>query len=206
MITAIYGGTFNPPHRGHESVARLLNETVRPDRILIVPAAIPPLKQVAANSPPPEERMELCHLAFDIVPGAEVSDIELRREGTSYTVDTLEELRTLYPDDAFLFVVGSDQLLNFRRWRRYDDILKMAKLVVFSREEGDHATLLEEADALRRDCGADVAVIDNEPLVISSDEVRRAVRGELPRETAMRYLNPAVYDAVRRNGFYLPEK
>ncbi len=202
MITAIYGGTFNPPHRGHESVARLLNETVRPDRILIVPASIPPLKQVAANSPSPEDRMELCRLAFGLVPGAEVSDIEIRREGTSYTVDTLEALRASFPDDTFLFVVGSDQLLNFRKWRRYEDILKMAELVVFSRETGDHLRLEAEAEALRRDVGASIRVIDNEPLVISSDEVRRAIAGELPREVATSFLNPAVLEFVRRGGFY----
>ena len=118
MKTAVYGGTFNPPHRGHESVARLLNGTVRPDRILIIPAAIPPLKSVAANSPSAGERMKLCHLAFDNIPGCEVSDIEIAREGTSYTVDTLEELRRLMPDDELFLVVGSDQLLAFRKWRR----------------------------------------------------------------------------------------
>ena len=202
MKTAVYGGTFNPPHRGHESVARLLNGTVRPDRILIIPAAIPPLKSVAANSPSAGERMKLCHLAFDNIPGCEVSDIEIAREGTSYTVDTLEELRRLMPDDELFLVVGSDQLLAFRKWRRYEDILRLATLVVFSREEGDHEMLEAAAEDLRRDCGADVTVIDNRPLVISSDEVRRAVRGELPEEIAKTYLNPAVLEFVRRGGFY----
>ncbi len=202
MKTAIYGGTFNPPHRGHERVARLLNETVRPDRILIVPAAIPPLKQVAANSPSPEERMALCHLAFDNVPGAEVSEIEIAREGTSYTVDTLEALRAEYPRDEFYLTVGSDQLLAFRKWRRYEDILRLAALVVFSRERDDRETLENEAEALRRECGVDVRVIGAEPLVISSDEVRRAIRGELPAEIAVTYVNPAVLEFVRRGGFY----
>ena len=202
MRTAIYGGTFNPPHRGHERVARLLNETVRPDRILIIPAAIPPLKQVAANSPSPETRMELCHLAFDNVPGAEISAIEIGRDGTSFTVDTLEALRALYPDDSFLLTVGSDQLLQFRKWRRFEDILRMVELVVFSREEGDRPVLEREAESLRREYGASVFVAGSEPLVISSDEIRRAVRGELPAETVNRYLNPAVRDAIRRGGYY----
>jgi len=202
MITAIYGGSFNPPHKGHQSVVRLLNETVRPDRILIIPAFMAPLKTLADNSPTPAERMELCHLAFDHIPGTEVSDIEITRAGTSYTIDTLETLAKLYPDDSFLLTVGTDQLLAFRNWRRFKDILAMAELAVFSRRKGDGEALRRAAEELTASYGARIRLIGNEPVVISSDEIRRAIRGQIPRTIAGRYLDPAIRDYVWRNGFY----
>ena len=113
MKIVIYGGSFNPPHCGHVEAAYAVSECLRPDKMLIIPASIPPHKELAGGSPDAAERLELTKLAFDGVPNAEVTDIELMREGKSYSADTLEELMKLYPGAEFTFVMGSDMLFSF---------------------------------------------------------------------------------------------
>ena len=93
MRLLIYGGSFNPPHRGHVDALRTAAEHLRPDEILVIPAGIPPHKTLSEDSPSPEQRLRLCQLAFREIPGVQISDLELRREGKSYTVDTLREIR-----------------------------------------------------------------------------------------------------------------
>ena len=83
MRIAIYGGSFNPPHVGHVEAARSVYAELKPDRFLIIPTNIPPHKELEENSPSPEERLEYCRLAFGEIPGAEISDMEIRREGRS---------------------------------------------------------------------------------------------------------------------------
>ena len=113
MRIAIFGGSFNPPHLGHLAAARAVLEELSPDKLIIVPANIPPHKAMEEGSPGAEERLTLCRLNFASLPDTEVSDIELRREGKSYSADTLDELMTLYPGAEFTFVLGTDMLLTF---------------------------------------------------------------------------------------------
>ena len=93
MKIAIYGGSFNPPHLGHVEAARTVASALAPDRLLIVPASVPPHKELADGSPTAQQRLELCRLAFADIPGAEISEMELRREGKSYSYDTVRLLR-----------------------------------------------------------------------------------------------------------------
>ena len=95
MRIAIYGGSCNPPHCGHVEAAYAVSERLKPDKMLIIPASIPPHKELAGGSPDPAERLELTKLAFADIPNAEVSDIEILREGKSYSADTLEQLLSL---------------------------------------------------------------------------------------------------------------
>ena len=97
MRIAIYGGSFNPPHRGHVEAARSVQQALKPDRLLIIPTNIPPHKQMEADSPRPSERLAFCRLAFGDIPGAEISDLEIRRKGKSYTYDTVTLLKKQNP-------------------------------------------------------------------------------------------------------------
>ena len=93
MRIAFYGGSFNPPHEGHVRCAQAAADFLLPDLFLIVPDYLPPHKQLAENSPPPEARLEMCRIAFRSITAACVSDLELQRVGRSYTSDTMKELR-----------------------------------------------------------------------------------------------------------------
>ena len=177
MRTAIYGGSFNPPHLGHESAVITVSSELSPDRILIMPDCLAPHKAMAENTPSPEHRLEMCRLAFGDIPGTEISDLEIRRGGRSYTVETLEQLTALYPGDEFFLVIGLDMLTSFTTgWYRFEDILKMCTLTVISREADDLEELEMNAEKLRVMYGGRVIILKNhKPVLLSSSEVRQAI-------------------------------
>lgn len=109
----IYGGTFNPPHRGHMQAARQAVELLNLDKLLLIPDRCPPHKTMPEGTPSAWERLELVRLAAQAIGKAEASDLELLREGRSYTADTMTLLRQAYPEDELFFLMGTDMLLAF---------------------------------------------------------------------------------------------
>lgn len=201
MKTAIYGGTFNPPHRGHVSAAATVYEKLRPDRFLIIPANIPPHKDLAPGSPSPEQRMELCRLAFQDIPGVELSDLEFRREGKSYSADTVSLLRQMYPEDELYLVMGSDMFLSFCQWYKFQYLLDNCILTVLSREEDDWLELENFKGELEEKYSARVLLLSHEPLPMSSEDVRAHLRLGLGSEM----LPDAVYSEIIRRRYYEAE-
>lgn len=126
----VLGGTFDPIHVGHRIVAQDVVEALELDRMLVVPSARPPHRDAALG---PERRLRITREAFRDDPRMEVSDMELRRSGPSYTVDTLEELRESRSPSALYCVIGADQLAEFASWRRPGRIVELAELVVMNR-------------------------------------------------------------------------
>ena len=139
MKIVIYGGSFNPPHCGHVEAAMTISEQLKPDKLLIIPANIPPHKELAEGSPDAHERLLLTQLAFSDMPNVEVSDIELHREGKSYTASTVELLMQQYPDAELYLAMGTDMLLSFEEWYRFRFLLETLTLAVFVRSEGECA-------------------------------------------------------------------
>ena len=176
MRIAVYGGSFNPPHLGHMEAALSVYRELAPDIFLIIPDNIPPHKDMDAGSPTAEQRRELCALAFRDVPGALISDIELRREGKSYSADTIAALREKYPLDELLLVMGSDMLLSFEEWYRYEYLLGECVLTVLSREDDDEEALRGCAERFGREYGARVLLLPHAPLPMSSSDIRRRLR------------------------------
>ena len=200
MRTAIYGGSFNPPHLGHISAVNTVVSELAPDRILIMPDCLAPHKAMADNTPSPVHRLEMCRLAFGDIPGTEISDLEMLRGGKSYTVDTLEQLIVLYPEDEFYLVIGSDMLTSFTTgWYRFEDILKMCTLTVISREMDDLEDLEIHAEKLRELYDGKVIILRNHrPVLLSSSEVRKAMQdGNVDGK-----LNAAVWEYIKENGLY----
>ena len=198
MRIAIYGGSFNPPHIGHAEAARAACEALEPDKFLIIPTSTPPHKQLEKNSPGPEQRLEFCRLAFADIPGAEVSDIEIRREGKSYTADTVDALRAEYPGAEICIVMGTDMFLSIRTWYRWQFLLESCTLAVLSREDFDRHEIESFKAELEAENGAHVIVIPHTPLPMSSTEIREKLRLGLGAED----LSQAVYGCIVRNGFY----
>lgn len=172
MRIVVYGGSFNPPHPAHVRAAHLAYETLRPDKMLIIPAADPPHKQLAEGSPAPLERLELTRIAFRDFPEAEVSDMEISRGGASYTADTLAELAAQYPGTELFFVIGTDMLTSFERWHNFRDILALSALAVLPRGEGDMPEIERFSQRFEKLYGARVRVIDAAPLPMSSSKMR----------------------------------
>ena len=196
MRIAVFGGTFNPPHLGHMAAAEACIEALSLDRLILMPTRVPPHKDLPAGSATPEQRLEMCRIAAVQIPRCEVSDLELRREGLSYTADTVEELAAHYPGDTLWLVMGTDMLLSFDRWREPERILRYARLAVAARDENDRARIAEKAALLRETMGARIDVVENAALPVSSTQVRE--------DLALTMVHPAVAGYIRANGLYLP--
>ena len=198
MKTAIYGGSFNPPHLGHVKAAATVWEKLEPDRFLIIPTNIPPHKDIAEGSPSPEQRMELCRLAFQDIPGVELSDMEIKREGRSYSADTVSILREKYPEDELYLVIDSDMFLSFCQWYKFQYLLENCVLTVLSREEDDRRELEEFKAEMEEKYSARVLLLSHEPLPMSSEDVRDRLRLGLGSDM----LPDAVYAEIIRKRYY----
>lgn len=132
MKTGIFGGTFNPIHFAHLRIAEEIRDTFRLERVIFVPAATPPHKPLAENLSF-ESRMAMVRMAVKGNPFFSVSDIEGKREGKSYSIDTLHQFRELYPKDEFYFIMGGDSFAEFSSWKQYTAIFSCCNIVAITR-------------------------------------------------------------------------
>ncbi len=194
----IYGGTFNPPHMGHLQAARYAIEALRLDKLLMIPTNISPHKAMAEDSPSPESRLEMVRLCLQDVPGAQACDLELCREGPSYTWQTVIQLRQEYPDAELYLLMGTDMFLSFESWREPQRITEEATLAVFYRGEKNEVADIEAQKTKMEQAGVRVTLVENPVLDISSTQLRRM----LMLQCASEFLHPSVESYIRVNGFY----
>ncbi len=181
----VFGGTFNPIHNGHIKIAEEIKKSAGLDKVLFVPTNRPPHKEVK-DGVGAECRMEMCRaVCEELGDGFEACDIEVRRGKTSYTVDTLSELKERYPKDELYLIIGSDMLTAFTKWREWEKILKLAAICAAGRTAGDN---LESAADILRSAGGKVLLFDVSPIEISSTEIRKkASRGiDIKRDVPQR--------------------
>ena len=194
----IYGGTFNPPHIGHIQAAQQALTALNLDRILLIPDRIAPHKEIPQGSPTPQQRMDMLRLAVKNRPGLEVSDIELRADGVSYTFRTVEQLKAEHPDAQLVLLMGTDMFLSFHTWKHPERILENASLGVFCRgEKGERAAILEKKTEMEA-AGAVVELVNNDVISISSTQMRRL----LAFRCAASFLPEGVLDYIRENRLY----
>ena len=203
MRIGIYGGTFDPIHRGHMAAAQTAAAMLKLDKLLLIPAGIPPHKVLPDGSASSEHRLAMTTIAADRlgldIP-VEVLDLELKREGKSYTSDTLRTLRDRYPGDELWLLMGTDMFLSLQTWHEPEVILSLAKVCAFGRTEKDGEELFAPQRAyLAERYGADMVTITLPGLVeISSTQLRaRLSAGERPEE-----LDESVYGYILLNGLY----
>ena len=206
MKTLLYGGSFDPPHNGHLNNLRAAAACVRPDRVVVMPAGLSPFKQHTAA--PAALRLEMCGCFRQLAQGEEAVTPQL--EGSSweiaqaeagrrnYTVLTVEMLAAQDPEGKLYLAVGSDMLLSFEGWHRWQDILRLARVVVTSRDIGDAPALHAKAKLLDPS-GGRILFAPVQALPMSSSQLRtRLANGEeceaeLPEE---------VRSVIRREGLY----
>ena len=200
MRIGVYGGTFNPIHRGHLTAARAAADALGLEKVLLIPDNLPPHKALPVGSATGEDRLEMCRLTAGEVPGMEVLDLELRRSGPSYTSDTLAELHAQYPDDELWLLVGSDMFLSLQEWHEPERILSLAGIAAFHRTRGDETERFAQQKAnLEQIYGARVALLENPDVVeISSTELRV----QLAQGRGRSFLTEAVCGYVLRRGLY----
>lgn len=203
MKIGIYGGTFNPPHLGHLAAARTAIDALKLDKLLLMPAAIPPHKVLPADSPSSEHRLAMVEKMADAMelPGVvEVSNLEMDREGKSYTSETLEAIHQQYPKAELWLLMGTDMFLTLHLWHDPRTITRLAGICAFGRTEQDgEAVFAPQREYLTKNFGAKVVTITLPGLVdISSTQLREL----LVREKGSEYLLPAVYGYILMHRLY----
>ena len=194
----IYGGTFNPPHIGHIGAAKQAVSALGLDRLLLIPDRIAPHKVMPEGSASPEQRLQMLRLAVADCPQIQVSDIELRREGPSYTYVTVEQLREAYPDAKLYLLMGTDMFLSFRSWRNPERILQNVSLAVFYRGEKGEKSAIQALKAEMEREGHEISLVKNDITPISSTQLRRL----LAFRCADAFLPDGVGDYIRQQGLY----
>jgi nicotinate-nucleotide adenylyltransferase len=195
----ILGGTFNPPHLAHLVCAQEAHRELALDRVLLIPASIPPHKPVE-QEPGAEHRLQMCRLAVGDDERFQVSDVELRREGPSYTVDTLAVLSSQAPTDELVLILGGDIAAGLPEWNSPERVLELATVAI-ARRRGTTRGAIEQA--LGRLRGGDRAQFFAMPRIgISSTMLRRRIAAGQP----IRYFVPDQVEAyIQRHGLYSPD-
>ncbi len=213
----ILGGTFDPVHLGHTLPAKVVAEYLSLDKILLIPASIPPHKATPNISA--KQRVEMVQLACDAEPILHCDNRELNRDGHSYTVDTLQELSQAYPNSRFYFIIGLDSLLTFTTWYKYQEILSLCHLVVNTRPNYQLNTLdeitqtlldkheVKDIASLKSSVSGGILLLSHSlPNVanhlninISSSEIRQRLSNE---KGCKKLLNPNVLAFINKNKLY----
>ena len=204
MKIGVYGGTFNPPHLGHLTAARAVFELLKLDKLLLVPAGLPPHKERPAGSPTAEQRLEMTRLAGEQIglgDQVEVLDLELRRQGKSYTSDTLAQIKALYPEAELWLLMGTDMFLTLQTWHAPEEIFALAGIAAFGRTEADTEELfsVQREYLYRTYPNARIFTLTIPGVVdVSSTELRE----QLAADRGANLLPPAVYGYILREGLY----
>ena len=189
-------------HNGHVAAAKAFMEQMWLDVLYVIPAGIPPHKQMEGDANA-WQRLKMCELAFEGMEGVLISDLEVRREGKSYTVDTL---RALYrPEDRLFLLMGTDMLLTLGQWREVEEIFRLCYPVYMRREQGDpilDGMIVSKIAEYQQKYGKVVRRITGDAVLLSSTDVRRAVSAG----RSIAHMVPrAVEKYIREQGLYKNE-
>lgn len=170
MRIAIYGGSFNPMHIGHEKIVDYVLNNLNMDKIIIIPVGIPSHRE--NNLEQSDTRLKICKEIFKGNKKIEISDIEIKSEGKSYTYDTLLKLMDLYGENnEFFEIIGEDSLKSLKTWKNYEELLKICKFIVFRRKDDKNIQIDEEFLNNKN-----IIILENEYYDISSTEIRNMVK------------------------------
>ncbi|MCX7798990.1 MAG: nicotinate-nucleotide adenylyltransferase [Fimbriimonadales bacterium] len=194
MKTGILGGTFDPPHMGHVSLAEAAMEHLGLEEVLFVPANRSPFKRHRQQSPA-RQRLEMLELLLSDRPQFAVCDIEVQRGGVSYTIETLTDLSFARPSDYWL-LMGSDSLQSLRQWKNPEKIVRIARLGVALRDFHSQEELLA---LLPKEIAEKVDFLPMKPVAISSTELReRAAKGH----SLLPWVTPELQRYIQENRLY----
>ena len=197
---ALFGGSFNPVHNGHVNLVKETAEKNGIDRVYVIPTFISPFKKDSVGFVADgKDRLEMCRLAFSKLPYVTVSGWELSQSEVSYSVNTVEHFRKEFPEDELFFIMGSDMLLSFDKWHKWQDILKMCTVIAASRKDGgsDIERLREKAAQLSR--FGKVIVTEISAFGLSSSEIREKIIKNCDLSC---YMDKNVVEYIEENRIY----
>lgn len=196
MKILLYGGTFDPPHKGHLHLLESAMEYLQPDKVVIMPAGVPPHKKASAT--PSSIRLAMCRCFETLGKQVQLSDWEISRKGKNYTVDTIGHLRQCYPHGKIYLCIGGDMLTSFTAWKDWQRLLRWCTLVALCRDSGQMEPFEQAAEALR--CkGAKIVVLPVSVVKQSSTDLRRQL---IAGNSAKKLLPKQVAEVVEKYGVY----
>lgn len=198
MRLGIFGGAFNPVHNGHINLAKSYLNSLKLDKLLIIPTANPPHR---SNSGFVSEahRLNMLSLAFAGEDKIEISDIEFKRAEKSYTYDTVKELRKIYTNAEFFLIIGEDQFLLFDSWYRHKELLEEVVLCTAARERNTRQVIADYAHKLFKGVKG-YYIADFDPIIISSSELRAKLKAG---EDVSAFIPAEVYNYIRDKELYV---
>lgn len=192
------GGTFNPIHNGHLALAEAAYRQLNLDKVLIISSGKSYLKKDIVM-PSKEERLYMTELACEDISYFESSDIECKKEGNTYTAETLADLKVIYPDSEIYFIIGADTLFSIETWKQPDVIMKLATLAVSVRDEYITDDLLKKKQELENRFNAKILLLNMNKIDISSSMIRE----NLCKDSSIKNLLPSkVYEYIKENHLY----
>jgi len=205
MKIGFMGGTFSPPHLGHLHSAKMFIEEACLDKLIIIPAKVSPFKagkQPTASDSDRLEMTKLCFLPLDSSKcSVEISDVEISKDKTSFTVETVEALRMLYPSDEIFMFVGSDMFLSLERWRSFQDIFSECIIYTRCREENEKQEMLITKQKYESEYNARVILSKDKEIIVSSTDIRNALQTK-NIETCRNLLTEEVFRYIIKGGLY----
>ncbi len=196
---AVMGGTFNPIHKAHVYMLQEFLKKYEVDKVLLIPTAIPPHKEYVLQVSD-EDRMNMCKLAVKDIPKVEVSNIEIKRGGASYTYETLRELKDNYENPEIYFIMGADMFQCFSQWKNPQEILNLASLCVVPRNSTQVQDLLKIKAMLSSIyCSVCADILDVGEMKLSSTYVRDMLKRN---EDVSDFLSAEVYDYIKQHKLY----
>ena len=192
----VFGGTFNPIHIGHSEILRALTVNPLVDKVILMPTKIPPHK-VSDCLAVESDRFNMCKLIASDFDNVEVSDLEIYRQGKSYTIDTVNALCDSYPNKKIAITIGGDMLVSFHTWKEYKSILKKCSIFTFKRTDISNEDYTNAINNLKS-LGGDIIEINTTITGISSTEIRNSL---LINKTS-KFLDYRVNDYIVNNNLY----
>lgn len=198
MKTGVFGGTFNPVHKGHIMLAEYCMDSVGLDRIIMIPTAVPPHK-ISNNLASENDRFNMCKLACRGKENFFVSDIEIKRQGKSYTYETLTQLKEIYPDDHLYTIMGADMFLTLDRWKNPEIIFEKSSIITIPRDEENKHELENFYNKVLKAMGASSVILPNPVMSVSSTFIRENLDNF---NLISDMLDKGVYDYIIKNNLY----
>lgn len=194
----IFGGTFNPIHNGHILLAQYCKEEIELDRVILIPTYSPPHKE-SPDLAKETDRLNMCRLVCENIEGFEVSDIEIRRKGKSYSYQTLISLKEIYLNDELYFIMGADMFLSLDKWKNPEIIFQKASIIAVPRDNSDFYELNNYYKSVIAPMGAKAYILPNSVMQVSSSYIRENVENY---NIVKNLIDRKVYDYIASNKLY----
>lgn len=189
MKIAVMGGTFDPIHNGHLIVAEYVRTSLKLDKVIFIPSGVHPFKN-NKNITEGKKRLDILSLAIKSNEYFDISTMEINREGITYTIDTIKELKEIYKEDAVYFIIGSDIIFEIEKWKGFEELIELCKFILLYRPGKNEDKIENRIEELKKLYGLEFTRVEAPLIEISSTEIRERVKEDL----SIKYLVPEIVE------------